>query len=63
MQELEETIRQLKGNKAPGPDGVPPELIKWLDSKSKKIVLELLNDCWSKETLTKDMNDAKLAII
>ena len=34
-----------------------------LDSESRKIILELLNDCWNKETLTKDMNDAKLAII
>ena len=63
MQELEEAIKQLKSNKAPGPDGGPPELIKWLDSESRKIILELLNDCWNKETLTKDMNDAKLAII
>ena len=63
MNELEEAIRQLKSNKAPGPDGIPSELIKWLDSESRKVVLELLNDCWDKETLTKDMNDAKLAII
>ena len=55
--------RELKNNKAPGPDEVPPELIKWLDSESRKVILELLNDCWDKESLTKDMNDARLAII
>ena len=63
IRELEEAMRKLKNNKAPGPDEVPPELIKWLDSDPRKVILELLNDCWNKESLTKDMNDAKLAII
>ena len=58
LQELEEAIRQVKNNKAPGPDGVPPEVIKWLDSESKKVIRELLNDCWNKQSRTKDMNDA-----
>ena len=63
IQELEEAMRKLKNNKAPGPDEVPPELIKRLDSESRKVILELLNDGWNKESLTKDMNDARLAII
>ena len=54
---------KLKNNKAPGPGEVPPELIKWLDSESRNVILELLNDCWNKESLTKDTNDAKLTII
>ena len=62
IQELAEAIRIFKNNKAPGPDEVPPELIKWLDSESRKVILELLNDCWNKEPLTKDMNDARSAI-
>ena len=63
MNELEEAVRTLKSSKAPGPDGIPSELIKCLGSESRKVILELLNDCWNKETLTKDMNDAKLTII
>ena len=62
-QELEVAIRKLKNNKAPGLDEIPPELIKWLDSESRKVILELLNDCWNKESLTKDMNDARCALI
>ena len=27
-----------------------------------KVILEQLNNCWDRETLTKDMNDAKLVI-
>ena len=63
IQELEEAVGKLRNNKAPCPDEVPPELTKWLDSESGKVILELLNDCWNKESLTKDMNDARLAII
>ena len=63
MKELEEAIGKPRSNKAPGPDGTPPGLGKPLDSGPKKIILEQLNNCWNKETLAKDMNDAKLVII
>ena len=63
MKELEEAIGKPKSNKAPGPDGIPSELIERLDSESRKVILEQLNDCWNKEVLTKDMNVAKLTII
>ena len=61
--ELNEAIRKLKNNKAPGPDEIPAELFKWLDEQSRKIILEIINECWRTETLIKDMNDARLAII
>ena len=62
MKELEETIRKLKINRAPGPDGIPSELVKWLDSESKKVILDQLSSCWNRETLSKDMTSSKLAI-
>ena len=63
LTELSEAIKRLKNNKAPGPDDVPAELIKWLDDESRQIILEHLNRCWRNERLPKDMNDARLAII
>ena len=53
----------MKNNKAPGPDDIPAELFKWLDEQSRKTILEIINECWRTETLIKDMNDARLAII
>ena len=37
--ELDEAIKQLKNNKAPGPDDVPAEIFKWLDEQPRKTVL------------------------
>ena len=61
--ELDDAIRKLKNNKAPGPDDIPAELFKWLDKQSRKTILEILNECWRRETLIRDMNDARLAIV
>ena len=61
--ELDEAIKKLKNNKAPGPDDIPAELFKWLDEQSRTIILEIINECWRTEPLIKDMNDARLAII
>ena len=43
--ELDEAIKQLKNNKAPGPDDIPAELFKWLDEQSRRVILETLNEC------------------
>ena len=63
MKELDEAMKKLKNNKAPGPDEIPAEVFKWLDGESRKVILETLNECWRNETLIEGMNDARLAII
>ena len=63
IKELDDAIKKLKNNNAPGPDDIPSELFKWLDEQPGTIIWEIINECWRTETLIKDMNDARLAII
>ena len=37
--ELDDAIKKLKNNKAPGPDDIPAELFKWLDEQSRQNIL------------------------
>ena len=46
-EELDHVIKQLKRNKAPGPDGTTGELYKWLDSHNRQLLLDTVNECWN----------------
>ena len=43
--ELDEAIRKLKYNSAPGPDDTPSKPFIWLDEQPRKVMLETLNEC------------------
>ena len=51
MKEIEAAIRQLKCEKAPGPDGVTNDMIKHLGPAAKKTLLELFNELWKNGTV------------
>jgi len=58
MEELCEAINSLAYKKAPGSDGIPPELIK---DGTKTVLLhylhELLLQCWEEGAVPQDMRD------
>ena len=62
-EELDLAIKQLKQNKAPGPDGIIAEFYKWLDPLNRNHLLDTMNECWNNGSLHKTMNEANLAII
>ncbi len=61
--ELDNTIKQMKINKAPGPDRVISELYKWLGMDSRDILREILNECWEEEEVPKVLLEANVASI
>ena len=63
IEELDMAIKQLKRNKAPGPDGTTAELYKRLDPDNRATLLDTVNECWNNGTLHKTMNEANPATI
>ena len=52
--EIKEAINQLKNGKAPGPDNIPPEVLKIDAHSSANILHELLKQIWETEEIPKD---------
>jgi hypothetical protein len=61
--ELTEAIQLMKKGKAPGPDGIVTELIKWLGMDNRRMLLATINHWWETETSPDDLYHARVATI
>ena len=59
-EELGKAIDALKCNKAPGEDGIPPEVIKRCKTTLLKPLHDLLVTCWQEGQVPQSMRDAKI---
>ena len=61
VDELTKSIKSLASGKAPGSDGLPPEIVKLASESSLLSHLhDLLLQCWEEGTIPQDMRDAKI---
>jgi hypothetical protein len=60
INELEKVLKKSKGRKAPGPDGISTELIKYGGTLLKLRFLHLLNLCWKLCKIPKEWTKAKV---
>ena len=63
IEELSKAINALSSGKAPGSDGIPPEVIKCEKSALLKPLLELLHLCWEEGAVPQDMRDATIVTL
>ena len=63
LKELTDAIQLMKKGKAPGPDGIITELIKWLGIDNKKMLLATINHWWDTEVSPDELFHARVATI
>lgn len=57
-EEIETAIKELKNNKSPGLDGIPPEAIKLAGKSIIDRIHKLTQNIWTKEEVPQDWKDA-----
>ena len=60
VEELSKAIDSLASGKAPGNDGIPPELIKHCKTTLLLPLHEVLCQCWQEGTVPQDMRDSRI---
>ena len=58
LEEVQDTIRTMKNNKAAGPDGIPAEVLKEGGSVLLEHIHPLLLNIWEKEEIPAQLKDA-----
>ena len=58
MEEMQTAIAKLRKGRAPGPDGLRPDLIRMLDHYGEQQLLEIYNQCWVTKTIPEDWKKA-----
>ena len=56
-------IEKLKRRKAPGPDGIPTELLKQMTNDNKRGLLRLLQKWWREEDIEEEELQARVVLI
>lgn len=63
QKDLEDAARKLKANKAPGPDGIPAEIIKEVALKRPQMMLQMYNSCLQEGIFPDEWKRQQLVLI
>jgi len=63
VEELSKAIDSLATGKAPGCDGIPPDLLKYCKTYLLHPLHEVLCQCWREGAVPQDMRDAKIVTL
>ena len=63
IEEVTAAINQLHSGKSPGPDQIPPEILKNGGATLTTRLHELIVDCWTQEKVPQDWKDATIVTI
>ncbi len=58
VEEVQKVIQRLKNGKAPGEDGIPPEILKCCPEVAVPWLHQVLQEVWESETMPDDWSEA-----
>lgn len=56
IEEVTEAIKHIKRGKAPGHDGINPDMLKQIGNKGTKLLHEVIKKAWAEERIPEDWN-------
>ena len=59
-EELSKAISKMTAGKAPGSDGIPPDLLRSCKTSLLPLLYDILIKCWKEGEVPQDMRDAKI---
>ena len=63
VDEMEAAVARSKNKKAPGPDGIPAEILKAAAESDPQLLLETINEQWKKGQFPQEWKKARLVLI
>ena len=63
LQELDAALARMTSGKAPGSDGIPPDLLKQCKKELLPLLHDLLIKCWRKGSVPQDMKDSNIVTL
>lgn len=63
LEELDMAIKSLKSRKAPGPDGIPSEVLKVVSQVNPELLLNMYNTCLSSGVFSERWKVARLVLV
>ena len=62
-EEIEMTVQHMANGKAPGPDGIPNEIIKYGGKSLIRMIYPFLSKCWNEGSLPEEMKRTRIFMI
>ncbi|KAL3265294.1 hypothetical protein HHI36_009504 [Cryptolaemus montrouzieri] len=61
--EVKEAVKRLKGNKAPGMDGISPKALKYLAGKDMAGMTRMFQHYWSSREFPRNWKEARVVLL
>ena len=63
VEQIRASLRKMRNNRSPGPDGILVELLKLMDDGGLELIGDILNNCWEDANMPDEMEFVELVTL